>query len=226
MKIKSTLLAASLLLSGAAHSAAVIDNGANNSFATAQSINGYFTLDYSADIGGTSYSNTSTSIPHATVYGLGNDAIDFYSFSISQTSTATFDIDYAQTREYGYFDPYGYLDPANPGFDSWIEIYDANGYMLGMNDNYSSYGGAEGSLHSRDDRSEASTDSLIQMKLVAGTYVVGVGRNSYSSGGMSNIPTGAVYQLQVLTSVPAPAAAWLLGSGLLGLIGVARHKAA
>lgn len=29
-----------------------------------------------------------------------------------------------------------------------------------------------------------------------------------------------------VSSVPVPAAAWLLGSGLLGLVGVARRKAA
>lgn len=43
-------------------------------------------------------------------------------------------------------------------------------------------------------------------------------------------PTPATYiwlsQSSPLTSVPVPAAAWLFGSGLLGLIGAARHKAA
>jgi len=35
-----------------------------------------------------------------------------------------------------------------------------------------------------------------------------------------------VDQIRILTSVPIPAATWLFGSGLLGLVGIARRKAA
>ena len=47
--------------------------------------------------------------------------------------------------------------------------------------------------------------------------------NSEMSGGGSGIE---VDHLQYGSAVPVPAAAWLLGSGLLGLVGVARRKAA
>lgn len=43
--------------------------------------------------------------------------------------------------------------------------------------------------------------------------------NSVTLTGLSNVTYS-------VTSVPVPAAAWLLGSGLLGLVGVARRKAA
>lgn len=38
--------------------------------------------------------------------------------------------------------------------------------------------------------------------------------------------SGGVYVVDVVPSVPVPAAVWLFGSGLLGLIGIARKKAA
>lgn len=47
--------------------------------------------------------------------------------------------------------------------------------------------------------------------------------NSQMSGGGSGIE---VDHLQYGSAIPVPAAAWLLGSGLLGLVGVARRKVA
>lgn len=60
-------------------------------------------------------------------------------------------------------------------------------------------------------------------------YASGMGATGTLGGRVINIATGAISSsanLISVTAVPIPAAAWLLGSGLLGLIGVARRKAA
>lgn len=56
----------------------------------------------------------------------------------------------------------------------------------------------------------------------AGIYAGIGGAPSAAIGG----PTGNFQYTLTLTSVPVPAAIWLFGSGLLGLIGMARRKAA
>ena len=48
--------------------------------------------------------------------------------------------------------------------------------------------------------------------------------NPWASGGSLIDPIMASNSLTVLQSVPVPAAVWLFGSGLIGLIGVARRK--
>lgn len=58
-------------------------------------------------------------------------------------------------------------------------------------------------------------------------YASGLGPANVLGGRVINIATGATSSSENLisvTSVPVPDAAWLLGSGLLGLIGVARRK--
>ncbi|MFQ5643683.1 MAG: VPLPA-CTERM sorting domain-containing protein [Thiogranum sp.] len=42
----------------------------------------------------------------------------------------------------------------------------------------------------------------------------------------SNVPTGALVGVADLSAVPVPAAVWLFGSGLIGLLGVARRRRA
>jgi len=41
----------------------------------------------------------------------------------------------------------------------------------------------------------------------------------------SNVPEGALVGVADLSAVPVPAAVWLFGSGLIGLLGVARRRA-
>lgn len=60
---------------------------------------------------------------------------------------------------------------------------------------------------------------LPTIMLAPGTYVLEIRGNVTGSAGGSYAGT------MNLTAVPVPAAAWLLGSGLLGLVSVARRKA-
>jgi hypothetical protein len=58
-------------------------------------------------------------------------------------------------------------------------------------------------------------------------FLVGHGSNTDPSSGLygTRITLGINGNDPVLQTVPMPAAIWLFGSGLLGLIGVARRKA-
>lgn len=58
------------------------------------------------------------------------------------------------------------------------------------------------------------------------TDLNGVYENTAATYVLSANPTGSSYSISInATVVPVPAAVWLFGSGLLGLVGVARRKA-
>jgi len=59
----------------------------------------------------------------------------------------------------------------------------------------------------------------------AGAYHALVTGNGHGASGGAYIISLATSSVLTPTAVPVPAAAWLLGSGLIGLVGVARCKA-
>ena len=63
--------AAALVLAPATEAGLVTEIESNDTLATAQNIDGSFTLDFSADIGNAAGANTSTSMPHVTIQGTG-----------------------------------------------------------------------------------------------------------------------------------------------------------
>ena len=171
-----TVMAAALLIgSGVALAAAVSDVEPNDSIAGAQNIDGSFSLDFDPNIG-SAYTNTSESLPHATVNGTGNDTWDYYSFTVSQAGDGVIlDVD-----EGIFCAPEGC-----PGFDSWINLYDSSGQSLATNDDESTEWGQGGSI--------SGVDSFLEYTFeTPGTYYVAVGTCC-----VGPIADGVIYQLHV-----------------------------
>ncbi|TRY32338.1 S8 family serine peptidase [Aliiglaciecola sp. M165] len=133
----------------------VLDTEPNDSFDTAQTIDGFFTLNYSIDIGDET-SNTSESIPHVTILGEGDGSYDFFEFTVtSAPSRAIFDIDY------------GYTSGTAGSMDSDLILFDPNGVELIYSDDASISSGEQGS--------ESGLDSFFTYEFSqVGTYVLRV----------------------------------------------------
>ncbi len=153
----------------------IIDSEPNNSIAQAQSLDGFFNLSYSPDIGDATQ-NTSQSIPHVTVIGSGDGSYDYYRFTVrGAPAKAIFDID----RGAG----------GSGSFDSYLRLYDANGVYLTRNDDSSTSRGQGGST--------SGLDSYLEYTFTQdGEYVIKVSRyvDSY-------IPSSANYLLHVSLEV-------------------------
>ena len=158
----------------------VEDNGGYLCCAGAQNIDDYFSLDADPNItdkyGTITTPPYSTTVPHATINGTGDDTYDYYSFTVPAGSGIT-TID---------------VDGAHPGFDSIIRLYDSldaeqqnnNGFITASDDNVYV-----------DPGSLSYKDSAVEYPLGAGTYYVKVG--SYFE---NPVPAGASYKLHV--SIP------------------------
>jgi Ca2+-binding RTX toxin-like protein len=175
-----TVMAAALLIgSGVALASSVSDVEPNDSIAGAQNIDGSFSLDFDPNIG-SAYTNTSESLPHATVNGTGNETKDYYSFTVSQAGDGVIlDVD-----EGIFCAPEGC-----PGFDSVIELYDSSGQPLAHNDDESTEWGQGGSI--------SGVDSFLEYTFeTPGTYYVAVGTCC-----LSPVWNGVIYQLHVSIGV-------------------------
>ena len=140
--------------------------------------------DFDPDINDASNANTSTSIPHKSVNGVGSGVVDWYSVTVSGVrwggTTAIFDIDYGVI----------FSDGSGPDdFDAWIEVWDANGNLIARDDDQTPV----------DSGSEiwfgnTTLDSLIEVSLTApGTYYIAVGRFP----NLQPVPAGGTYTLHV-----------------------------
>jgi len=107
----------------------------NNDIASAQLLDGYFTYQYSDNIGDET-TNTSESIPHVSINGTGDDTFDYFSFNItSLPARAIFDID---------------QDGNDGSFDSYLRLFNAEGVLLSANDDSSPEAGEGGSTSTLD----------------------------------------------------------------------------
>ncbi len=155
----------------------------NNSLVGAQNLDDEFwTLDFSPNIGDQS-SNTSTTVPHASVEGDGDGTFDYFAFTVTAPDeVGIFDIDF------------GHDGSAN-GFDSQLFLYDSNGTLLASNDDAGSTGvGAGGST--------SIADSFLEYVFTsAGRYVIGVAESGSTggAGGITGNPpdAGDTYVLHV-----------------------------
>ena len=162
-----------VVYAGAAWATSVNEVEPNDSIAEAQNIDPYFSLDSDPNIA------FSTTVPHATVDGTGNNTFDYYAFSVPQARSSTiglFDIDGAVVCPIGG----GICE----GFDSYLQLYDTNGNLLAEDDDDREDPGSEGST---------GLDSSLEYTFPsAGTYYIAVG--SCCVGPVWN---GMTYQLQV-----------------------------
>src|SRR5918995_4566719 len=115
----ATMVMGVLLASGVALAAVVTEAEPNNSATTdgAQAIAAAsFDLIENANI------TDSTTVPHATVNGTGNDTFDYYSFTVSQAgTTGTFDIDSTEGA-------------APHGYDAYLRLFNSSGTLLASSD--------------------------------------------------------------------------------------------
>ena len=205
------------VLTARSQASVILESEPNNSIATAQNVDGGFSLDFSANIGDTTGANTSTTIPHVTITATGDGTFDYYSFTVpSAGAIGIFDIDFG--------------NGSGGSLDTELGLYSAGGgSALAEDDDFSSIAGAGGSV--------SSLDSFIQHTFTsAGTFVIGVGEfNTLQSvGGLTgNVPDlGDTYTLQISiegastapAAVPEPSSLVLLGIGAVCLVGYRRKR--
>lgn len=198
------------MLSGA-NAALFFEVEANDTIVTAQNIDGAFDLSANSLIENTAGVNTSTFVPHVEILSVGDfsGTSDFYTFTASAGDKVVLDIDCA-------FKPtiHG-CGPSPLGtFNSLVVLYDPGGSPVFSSDDSSlpidTGSGPGGTL-----------DSFLEIVLpVGGLWAIEV-----DDAILGPIPAGGEYILNVsLAAVPIPAAVWLFGSGLLGLVTVAIRK--
>jgi hypothetical protein len=180
----------------------------NNTGATAQNVDGNFSLDNDPNI------TSSTTIPHVSIRATGNGTNDFYSFT-SAGGIIILDI-----------------DTTNAGNDSEIGIWNAAGVLVDNADDLLPPDPGSDLDFSAPD---GTFDSFLQLAgQPAGVYTVGVClfqcafADGFSmTGGVQG--EGDFYTLHIstaaeVTTVPAPGALILLGSGLAGLALISRRR--
>ncbi|MDA1053261.1 MAG: Ig-like domain-containing protein [Planctomycetota bacterium] len=167
--------ASELLIGDAPGSGAVTEIEPNNDLSSTQDIDAEdWTLQSNPDIGDAT-TDTSTSIPHVSIFGTGDSTFDYYSFTAAAGSRGIFDIDAAS-------------------FNSEIFIFYPSGFVLAFNDNSPATSGQGGST--------GGFDSFLDVTLpTAGLYTVAVGAfNSFAfTGGVVGTPPalGDTYTLQI-----------------------------
>ncbi|VAW69511.1 hypothetical protein MNBD_GAMMA10-2734 [hydrothermal vent metagenome] len=218
-------IAALTLIYSASSSAAYITEtlDPNDDFSSAQFISSsVFTTEFDNDIDASpnfpndpTPVNISTSIPHASILGTGDNTVDYFAFQAGQ-GRLVLDIDYAIDADYDT----GYGN----SFNSRLELYDSSFNLL-RSDNGASQKVDEGSYSNLFGtyRGLMTSDSFIDYQITTGDlYYVVV---SSIDNPLGIIPARSDYTLHISnTPVPVPASVWLFISGVLGLFGVCRKR--
>mgnify|MGYP000701021956 CR=1 FL=1 len=159
----------------------------------------------------------------STVYGeiSTSTEIDYYSFSVASAGTFTFDM---LAKEVNTADFFG-NGIGNDNLDTEIAVISSDySTLFGSNDDSST--SFNGSIH--------NFDSYLSLALTAGDYLFAVsgfstqdsefltGETSGHGTGLYRFDTNA--NIDGVSAVPVPAAVWLMGSGLLGLMGFSRKN--
>jgi serralysin len=146
--------------------------GSNNAtLGTAIDISGQFSLASNANI------VDSTTTPHVTIFGTGEGARDYYSFTVNNPH-ATIRVD---------------MDNTSGTYDSMVAIVDSSGNIMRLSDDSVASVGGAGSVADFGTVARSGDGYLEWTPFAAGTYYIVVG--AYS--GLDVIPSGATYELQV-----------------------------
>jgi hypothetical protein len=159
-------------------------NGGYLCCAGAQNIDDYFSLDADSNITNlTGTENTSTTVPHATINGTGDNTYDYYSFTVPEFGVATFDIDGGYNTN---------INGLRYDLDSCLRLFDS---LAAEQENNNGFIKANCDQSYRDPGSQDLKDSALEYPLNPGTYYVKVG--TYFD---NVIEAGAGYTLHV--SIP------------------------
>ncbi len=204
-------LAGSAFLINSANATIINEISGNDTLATAQNVDGAFSVGANVDIYG-----ADTNLPWVSINATGDGTYDYFSFTVAAGITGYFDVDYGRNQ--------------GGSIDTEIALWDSAGNVLMERDDGSSYQSSHdpGTVHGYD-------PSINYLFNTAGTYFVGIAEfySSAQAGGWSgNTPdNGDTYTLQIsLTDhntgapVPEPATMLLFGTGLIGLMGYNRKR--
>lgn len=243
-----TISATTLLLTSIVYTSAqagfVYENGLadNSTAATAYNIDSHFGtteplfgfLDGTPFIQDSSGNNISSS-PHVQIVSdeAGRTATkDYFSFNANAGSLLTLDVDcaYIVTFSSG-------TNPCNSVIvsglvsvvDTVFQLWDPDGNLAASNDE----GGIPFTIDgtpSQDYGTSNATDSFLEYSLfMSGLWIIELGQFGEFQNGVATIDafdTNQAYLLNVtlVSAIPVPAALWLFGTALIGLIGVGRRK--
>ncbi len=200
-----TLLPAWLGLVTPTNAGFILEQEANNTLATAQSVDSGMTSESQAFI------QDSTTLPHATVIGTGDGTFDYFSFTVGAPGAQ------------GIFD----VDLALPlfSFNPVLFLFSPTGALIATNDTMA------GPV---DSGSFLTTDPYLTHTFTqAGVYTIGVAQSGATAG--QGILTGqgpaggSFYLLNISvedTAVPEPGTLILFGTGLAGVLYRERRKRA
>jgi hypothetical protein len=141
----------------------------------------------------------STTVPHLTVNSTtatNNSTADVYAFYTSTGGASVFDI-----------------DTTTGGFNSFLEVFDSNGTLLGSNDNFYEGSGSGGGPNTTDSQVSVNLPGagIFYVRVTAGTVAASANSSGASAGATTGATAAQSYRLHL--SVPGAQNYGVIGAG-------------